>query len=168
MDFTTYYFSPSIDTETNWMMNQVGSRLLADSKAVALSLELEAATARLLHRRREGERMEEESARSAKLETFRLSDSLLQAWTTRREIEGGSCYHSSQLWGSTQRNERASGKVYYHSWQQYWTNMVGKYWWTIHFSMNSRLAEQEDEIQQLRHKLTEQGAGSASKKKGKK
>ena len=42
---------------------QVGSRLLADSKAVALSLELEAATARLLHRRREGERMEEESAR---------------------------------------------------------------------------------------------------------
>ena len=61
------------------MMNQVGSRLLADSKAVALSLELEAATARLLHRRREGERMEEESARLAKLETFRLSDSLLQA-----------------------------------------------------------------------------------------
>ena len=43
--------------------SQVGSRLLADSKAVALSLELEAATARLLHRRREGERMEEESAR---------------------------------------------------------------------------------------------------------
>ena len=34
--------------------------------------------------------------------------------------------------------------------------------------MNSRLAEQEDEIQQLRHKLTEQGAGSSSKKKGKK
>ena len=53
--------------------------MLADSKAVALSLELEAATARLLHRRREGERMEEESARLAKLETFRLSDSLLQA-----------------------------------------------------------------------------------------
>ena len=42
---------------------KVGSRLLADSKAVALSLELEAATARLLHRRREGEKMEEESAR---------------------------------------------------------------------------------------------------------
>ena len=36
---------------------------MADSKAVALSLELEAAMARLLYRRREGEKMEEESAR---------------------------------------------------------------------------------------------------------
>merc|ERR1719173_289690 len=107
----------------------VGSRLLADSKAVALSLELEAATARLLHRRREGERMEEESARLERQEG-RLRE---EAATTAASYEAQLSVMSEHL-----------------------------------ASMNSRLAEQEDEIQELRHKLTEHGQGSVSKKKGKK
>jgi len=107
----------------------VGSRLLADSKAVALSLELEAATARLLHRRREGERMEEESARLERQEG-RLRE---EAATTAASYEAQLSVMSEHL-----------------------------------ASMNSRLAEQEDEIQQLRHQLTEQGQGGVGKKKGKK
>jgi len=107
----------------------VGSRLLADSKAVALSLELEAATARLLHRRREGEKMEEESARLERQEG-RLRE---EAATTAASYEAQLSVMSEHL-----------------------------------ASMNSRLAEQEDEIQQLRHQLTDQGQGSVSKKKGKK
>jgi len=107
----------------------VGSRLLADSKAVALSLELEAATARLLHRRREGEKMEEESARLERQEG-RLRE---EAATTAASYETQLSVMSEHL-----------------------------------ASMNSRLAEQEDEIQQLRHQLTDQGPGSGSKKKGKK
>jgi len=106
----------------------VGSRLLADSKAVALSLELEAATG-LLHSRREGERMEEESARLERQEG-RLRE---EAATTAASYEAQLSVMSEHL-----------------------------------ASMNSRLAEQEDEIQELRHKLTEQGQGSVSKKKGKK
>ena len=63
---------------------KVGSRLLADSKAVALSLELEAATARLLHRRREGEKMEEESARWSGDFLWQERPSLFADWRGRR------------------------------------------------------------------------------------
>lgn len=102
----------------------VESRLQADTRAVALHLELEASTARLLSHRKDGQRLEEEGQRLERQEQ-RLRE---EAATTQGNYEAQLSVMSEHL-----------------------------------ASMNSRLAEQEDVIQELRHQL-----GNPQKKKGKK
>jgi len=100
----------------------ISSRLMADSKAVAYYLELEALTSRLYNKKKEGEKLSREAS-TARLEEDKV----------REEIETTKENYESQL--SVMSDHLAS--------------------------MNSKLAEQEDLILQLKF---EQKAGKKGKK----
>jgi len=100
----------------------IGSRLMADSKAVAYYLELEAVTARLYNKKKEGEKLSREAS-TARLEEDRVREEIA---TTKENYESQLSVMSDHL-----------------------------------ASMNSKLAEQEDLIHQLKF---EQKGGKKSKK----
>jgi len=100
----------------------IASRLMADSKAVAYYLELEAVTARLYNKKKEGEKLSREAS-TARLEEDRVREEIA---TTKENYESQLSVMSDHL-----------------------------------ASMNSKLAEQEDLIHQLKF---EQKGGKKSKK----
>jgi protein phosphatase 1 regulatory subunit 21 len=105
----------------------IASRLTADSKAVSYFLEMEALSARLFARQREGEKLSREAS-TARLEEDRVRDEIA---ITKENYETQLSVMSEHL-----------------------------------ASMNSKLAEQEETIAQLRYEVA--GVNVKAGKKGKK